>query len=148
MASDIEFRYERAGEKVTIYSIEIKGENFFRDLLYESDPEMQAKIDWKTNTVAEKGIHVSNSHFSKVKGKQHRNNYYLKILNPLSIRISSTLFHCDGTTVILLFGWEKKSNEADKKTQRFYKRAQTIIDKIHGDPDGTKKKLRAAFKRK
>lgn len=146
MASDIEFRYELTGEKVTIYSIEIKGKNLYRDFYDKLNLNLQAKIDKKIELVADIGINVGDNHFSKV--YDYKDQYYIKNIKPVGFRISATTFHCDRTNVILLFGWEKKVTKADKKTQRFYKRAQTIIDKIHGDPDGTKKKLRAAFKRK
>lgn len=131
---------------MTIYSIEIKGKNLYRDFYDKLNLNLQAKIDKKIELVADIGINVGDNHFSKVYDYQRQ--YYIKNIKPVGFRISATTFHCDGTNVILLFGWEKKVTKADKKTRGFYNRAQTIIDKIHGDQNGTKKKLRAAFKRK
>ncbi len=147
MPSDIDFIYEYAGEKMTIYSIEVKGKNRFHEFYDKLNLNLQAKIDKKISIIAKIGINVGDNHFSKV-GNEYKNQYYVKNIKPVGFRISATTFHCDGTNVILLFGWDKRVTKADKKTHGFYKKAQTLINKIHGDQDGTKKKLRAALKRK
>lgn len=147
MNNDIEYIFETTGEKLTIFSLEINGVNFFQDLLDNADEDLLNKINYKIKIISDMGINVSNSHFKKITQNPYKDNYYVKIISPSSIRISATTFHFNGAIVILLFDWGKKEDWG-KRSKKQLDRAQKIINEIHGDPYETKKKLEAAIKRK
>ena len=145
--NEFDVEIELIGEKIIFLSFVKNGRNYFRDFLENLDENGRKKIVPRISKIAnDYGLNLRNQEILKWITKKKIKFGYIKTKNP-SLRVSIWRYDFIKTFAIIILGFSKKSEKADKKTSQFYDKTINEIKFILENEDEFKKKLGRILKR-